>query len=92
MWARRAQSSANNGDGQQEDVKIVIQKYGGDACLLTKNFKYNTRKETMQVTIMDDILKKQKHASHFERENQASNVGLFVILYGKLLFYVNLCW
>ena len=30
MWARRAQSSANNGDGQQEDVKIVIQKYGGD--------------------------------------------------------------
>ena len=36
MWARRAQSSANNGDGQQEDVKIVIQKYGGDGIEFTR--------------------------------------------------------
>ena len=34
----------------------------------------------MQVTIMDKILKKEKHASHFGRENQASDLPLFALL------------
>ena len=36
---------------------------------------------------MDYILKKQKHASHFERENQASDLRPFAILYGKFFFF-----
>lgn len=40
------------------------------ACLLKKrvSLKYNKINKITQVTIMDDILKKQKHASHFERK------------------------
>ena len=47
---------------------------------------YNTRNTTAEVTIMDDILEKQKHAYHFGRENQASDFRLFTMLHGKLLF------
>ena len=44
---------------------------------------YDIRNKTMQVTIMDKILKKEKHASHFGRENQASDLCFFALLSGK---------
>ena len=49
------------------------------------------RKSQFRTTVFRNKTKQNKNnnkkqAWHFERENQASNVGLFVILYGKLLF------
>ena len=41
---------------------------------------YNTRNKTTQVAIMDVILKKREHASHFKRENQASDFVCYTLL------------
>ena len=47
---------------------------------------YNTKKEITQATIMDDILKTEKHAFHFGKENPASDLPLFAMISGKLFF------
>ena len=49
---------------------------------------YNTRNNTTQVTIMEDILRKQKHASHLKIGNKTSDLRLLAVPYGKVFMQI----